>query len=185
MFNNSTQDSHSGRTSSLVLPSDYTMVKFLPREDPCWGKRTSWLHQDPQSEPAVCNVGKRDDQIAKEDTRYYSEISSQWIKSRMLDWVVSRLYYEQASAIFTYYGKKEKGRLKQSFSANALTNTDREICREKLWTRAVLQLAGFQMSSDVSLSNVKHLLHEAVWKWWSCYYCPIHWGCVEHIRVSF
>lgn len=82
-----------------------------PGKDPCWGTRTSRLYQDLQSEPAVCNVRKRDDKIAKEDA-HYSEISSQWIKSRMLDWVVSRLYYEQASAVVTQYGKKEKGRLK-------------------------------------------------------------------------
>lgn len=81
-----------------------------PGKDPCWGTRTSWLHQDLQSEPGVCNVRKRDDKIAKEDARYYSEISSQWIKSRLLDWVVSRLYYEQASAIFPQYGKKERKR---------------------------------------------------------------------------
>lgn len=184
MFDHSTQDNHSGRASSLVLSSDSTTVKFLPRQDPCWGTRTSQLHQDLQSEPAVCHVGERDDKIAKEDERHYSEISSYWIKSRMSDWVVSRLYYEQSSAIFTQYGKEKKGRLKQSFSANALTNTNREIRREKLWTQAVLQLAGFQMSSDVSLPNVKHLLHEAAWKYWS-WYCPIHWACVEHRKVSF
>lgn len=64
--------------------------------------------------------------------------------------VVSRLYYEQASAIFTQYGKGGKA-IEVIISARAFANTNMEICREKLWTKAVLQLAGFQMSSDVSL----------------------------------
>lgn len=123
MFDNGTQDSHSGTASSLVLSSDYTMVKFLPQgKTHAEGQRTSRLYQDLQSEPAVCNVRKRDDKRAKEDA-HYSEISSQWIKSRMLDWVVSRLYYEQASAVVTQCGKKEKGAIKSNHFQQMLSPT--------------------------------------------------------------
>lgn len=66
---------------------------------------------------------------------------------------MSRLYYEQASAVFAQYGKGKKKAIEGIISESPLADTNMEICRGKLCTGAVLQLAGFQMSSDVSRTS--------------------------------